>query len=226
MTGLPHHNQWNYPSTNQPHSLHLPPSTQQFPFLEPFDPPTSSTSSEGSLSDTAIFGEVNQLGGVFVNGRPLPINLRVRIVELSQCGVRPCDISRELKVSHGCVSKILAKFHESGSVYPGAIGGSKPRVTTPEVIERIRSLKASDPSLFAWEIRERLISDRLISAESVPSVSSISRILRNKVPRSVVSSSNHPYSQKWPHDQLLRLKENSSLLYFPTFDNDQNGSSQ
>lgn len=79
------------------------------------------------------YGEVNQLGGYFVNGRPLPIAVRWRIVHLAGVGVRPCDISRQLKVSHGCVSKILARYHETGTVAPGAIGGSKPRVTTHKV---------------------------------------------------------------------------------------------
>lgn len=54
-------------------------------------------------------GGINQLGGLFVNGRPLPDVVRQQIVALNQQGIRPCDISRQLKVSHGCVSKILGR---------------------------------------------------------------------------------------------------------------------
>ncbi|XP_038636687.1 paired box protein Pax-9 isoform X1 [Scyliorhinus canicula] len=127
------------------------------------------------------FGEVNQLGGVFVNGRPLPNAIRLRIVELAQLGIRPCDISRQLRVSHGCVSKILARYNETGSILPGAIGGSKPRVTTPTVVKHIRAYKQRDPGIFAWEIRDRLLADGVCDKYNVPSVSSISRILRNKI---------------------------------------------
>ena len=35
--------------------------------------------------------------------------------------------------------------------------------------------------MFAWEIRDRLIEDKVCDGNSAPSVSSISRILRNKI---------------------------------------------
>ncbi|TRY65352.1 hypothetical protein DNTS_005928 [Danionella cerebrum] len=121
-------------------------------------------------------GGVNQLGGVFVNGRPLPDVVRQRIVELAHQGVRPCDISRQLRVSHGCVSKILGRYYETGSIRPGVIGGSKPKVATPKVVDKIADYKRQNPTMFAWEIRDRLLAERVCDNDSVPSVSSINRI--------------------------------------------------
>ncbi|KAM9207671.1 paired box protein Pax-5 isoform 1-T1 [Dugong dugon] len=139
-------------------------------------------------------GGVNQLGGVFVNGRPLPDVVRQRIVELAHQGVRPCDISRQLRVSHGCVSKILGRYYETGSIKPGVIGGSKPKVATPKVVEKIAEYKRQNPTMFAWEIRDRLLAERVCDNDTVPSVSSINRIIRTKVqqpPNQPVPASSH-----------------------------------
>ncbi|XP_036392038.1 paired box protein Pax-3b isoform X2 [Megalops cyprinoides] len=125
-------------------------------------------------------GRVNQLGGVFINGRPLPNHIRHKIVEMAHHGIRPCVISRQLRVSHGCVSKILCRYQETGSIRPGAIGGSKPKVTTPDVEKKIEEYKRDNPGMFSWEIRDKLLKDGICDRNTVPSVSSISRIMRSK----------------------------------------------
>ncbi|XP_012576221.1 PREDICTED: paired box protein Pax-4 [Condylura cristata] len=121
---------------------------------------------------------VNQLGGLFVNGRPLPLDTRQQIVQLAVSGMRPCDISRSLKVSNGCVSKILGRYYRTGVLEPQGIGGSKPRLATPPVVARIAQLKGERPALFAWEIQRQLCAEGLCTQDKTPSVSSINRVLR------------------------------------------------
>ncbi|XP_033641278.1 paired box protein Pax-6-like [Asterias rubens] len=152
-------------------------------------------------------GGFNQLGGMFVNGRPLPETMRHRIVEMAHCGARPCDISRQLLVSHGCVNKILGRFLETGSVRPGTIGGSKPKVATPTVVEKIERYKQDNPTIFAWEIRDKLVSDGVCTTSTVPSVSSINRILRNRAAeraaaeyaRATEQAYMSDYASAWAH---------------------------
>jgi len=125
-------------------------------------------------------GRVNQLGGMFINGRPLPNHIRHKIVEMAAHGVRPCVISRQLRVSHGCVSKILCRYQETGSIKPGAIGGTKHKATSLEVEKKIEEYKKENPAVFSWEIRERLIKEKICDRSTVPSVNAICRTLEAK----------------------------------------------
>ncbi|KAL3870474.1 hypothetical protein ACJMK2_038529 [Sinanodonta woodiana] len=61
-----------------------------------------------------------------------------------------------------------------------SIGGSKPKVATPSVVAKIEDYKIENPTIFAWEIRDKLLSEGVCSHSNLPSVSSINRILRNR----------------------------------------------
>ena len=67
------------------------------------------------------------------------------------------------------------RFYETGNFKAGVIGGSKPKVATPHVVETISKYKKENPTMFAWEIRDRLLTEGICSQENVPSVSSINR---------------------------------------------------
>jgi len=66
---------------------------------------------------------------------------------------------------------LFVRYYETGTIKPRAIGGSKPRVATPGVVGRISEYKRECPSIFAWEIRDRLLADGACTNDNVPSVS-------------------------------------------------------
>ncbi|XP_055532204.1 paired box protein Pax-6-like [Wyeomyia smithii] len=166
---------------------------------------------------------VNQLGGIFVGGRPLPDSTRQRIVELAHAGARPCDISRILQVSNGCVSKILGRYYETGSIRPRAIGGSKPRVATPEVVHKISLFKQNCPNIFAWEIRDKLLNERICTPENIPSVSSINRVLRNLAAQKEFSKKPHGQDSSADESSYLSSKQLSDSSPFLHYKYGENG---
>lgn len=117
---------------------------------------------------------------MYVSGKPFSRELRSRIINLSCLGLRQCDISRQLKVTHGCISKLLSKYQETGNVDPVQNAG-RPRVITAEIEEKIDQYRRADPGAFCWELREHLLRDNVCSLDEVPSLSSISRLVKNKI---------------------------------------------
>ena len=56
----------------------------------------------------------------------------------------------------------------------------RPRVITPNIAQKIKQYTKEQPGLYSWEIRDRLIQENICSRENIPSLSSISRLLKNE----------------------------------------------
>jgi hypothetical protein len=60
------------------------------------------------------------------------------------------------------------------------IGGTKPKLATPEIEKTVDTYKGENPGVFSWEVRDRLIKEGICDKNTVPSVSAISRLLRGR----------------------------------------------
>ena len=113
-----------------------------------------------------------------MNGKPLPNSVRQKIIEMAELGIRPCDISRQLKVSHGCISKLLSKYNDTGSFEPGRAQRKTSRDVSSEVKNKIEEYRRTAPGIFSWEVKEKLMADGFCTKENLPPLTVISRLLR------------------------------------------------
>ena len=88
--------------------------------------------------------------------------------------------STRLKLQHSNKRYVLFRYQETGSIRPGVIGGTKPKLATPEIEKRVDNYKSENPGVFSWEVRDRLIKEGICDKNTVPSVSAISRLLRGR----------------------------------------------
>ncbi|XP_011189532.3 paired box protein Pax-2a isoform X2 [Zeugodacus cucurbitae] len=165
------------------HGIGQPPSVALPPHAAPTVPlsPTVGLPAAPPASMPPGIANAPSLGGIFGNTHPAPhstlnaLMSQHRLLELSRFGLRGYDLAQHMLTQQGAVSKLLGTLRP-----PGLIGGSKPKVATPAVVSKIEQYKRDNPTIFAWEIRERLISEGVCTNATAPSVSSINRILRNR----------------------------------------------
>ncbi|XP_018794996.1 PREDICTED: segmentation protein paired-like isoform X1 [Bactrocera latifrons] len=165
------------------HGIGQPPSVALPPHVAPTVPlsPTVGLPAAPPASIPPGIANAPSLGNIFGNAHSAPhstlnaLMSQHRLLELSRFGLRGYDLAQHMLTQQGAVSKLLGTLRP-----PGLIGGSKPKVATPAVVSKIEQYKRDNPTIFAWEIRERLISEGVCTNATAPSVSSINRILRNR----------------------------------------------
>ncbi|XP_073964105.1 paired box protein Pax-6-like isoform X2 [Choristoneura fumiferana] len=150
--------------------------------MEPAPPAPAPISQPLNISPNAVSPSSSGGGGsgtqLYAGAASHPLSSLLsqqRLLELSRFGLRHYDIAHHVLSQQGAVTKLLGTLRP-----PGLIGGSKPKVATPAVVSKIEQYKRENPTIFAWEIRERLISEGVCTNATAPSVSSINRILRNR----------------------------------------------
>ncbi|CAD5226749.1 unnamed protein product [Bursaphelenchus xylophilus] len=62
----------------------------------------------------------NLYGRPYCPGRPLSMDERYQIIQLFQAGMKVNAISKQLCISHGCVSKIITRFRDTGLLIPSS----------------------------------------------------------------------------------------------------------
>ena len=160
------------------------------------------------MSSSLGLGKLNQLGGVFFNGKPLPNSVRQQIIEMAELGIRPCDISRQLKVSHGCISKLLSKYNKTGSFEPGRATNKKAIEVSPTIAKRIDEYRRTTPGIFSWE---KLLADGLSSKETLPHETDISGVLREEMHRT--SSFNDKREAKYSREVNLETQKDAGYFF-------------
>ncbi|XP_045139389.1 paired box protein Pax-6-like isoform X1 [Portunus trituberculatus] len=133
--------------------------------------PNTAGAVPASLRDLYSRNSFSSSSGSSATSPASPLDL----TRYSLSSLRQYELAQQMVSQQGAVSKFLGSLRP-----PGVIGGSKPKVATPQVVNKIEQYKRENPTIFAWEIREKLISEAVCTNSTAPSVSSINRILRNR----------------------------------------------
>uniref|UniRef100_A0A0N5B7J4 Paired domain-containing protein n=1 Tax=Strongyloides papillosus TaxID=174720 RepID=A0A0N5B7J4_STREA len=106
---------FNYPITNDSSMLNNNTTTELSTNISTTDTekrPPRKRNNHRRTSGTNLYGRP------YCPGRPLSMSERCRIIELHRQGMKVNAISKALCVSHGCVSKIISRFRETGLLSP------------------------------------------------------------------------------------------------------------
>jgi len=123
---------------------------------------------------------LNQNGGFYDNERVLSLCHRERVLDLYHDGNSEQGIAREVRVSRSYVNNTVKRYNEAHTslIAPKVCRGpEKVDIYASEYIEAQRLIK---PSIYASEIRQRLLLDGILHPTDLPSSSQINKLSRNE----------------------------------------------
>ena len=117
------------------------------------------------------------LGGFYQPGKPLPMFVREEIVDLYN--IR--DFPRNTRVTKRAVHNVVQHFALHGTTQPFSCGGSQPILITNDILEVIEIWKLRKPSVYASEIRERLLREGICTPANVPPIRQIQTVTNKEL---------------------------------------------
>ena len=118
---------------------------------------------------------------IYQPGKPLPPSVREAIVDYIGLGYGITEVSRMLGVSKASVSNVSRHFVNFGTTTPFCQGGREQSKLTLDILEVIEMWKLRQPSMYAYEIQNRLLAENICNPQNVPSLGCIRHGLRDIV---------------------------------------------
>lgn len=87
--------------------------------------------------------------------RPLSMDLRERLLAAVEGGSSRCAAAERFGVSASCAIKLVHRWHETGSLAPGRMGGHKEHALAAHA-DRVRALVRAQPDMTIDELHAQL----------------------------------------------------------------------
>ena len=122
----------------------------------------------------------NHLGGIYKQGKPIPEDVREKMVQLDAQGITHTQISNQLKIPQSTVHTILKKYQQTGSIKP-CKPIHKGKVITPLVTYAINTYISNNPGITARQVKDKLLEDCVCYENNVPSLTIICKTIQHIV---------------------------------------------
>ena len=114
-------------------------------------------------------------------GKALSAEVRKAVVDHLSLGYGVREVAELAGISKSSVGNIWKHFLTYGTTQPFTNGGALPSKMTEDVLEVMEVWKIQKPSMFANEIRDRLLSEDVCDVNTVPSVRTIQKAIHDRL---------------------------------------------